>query len=68
MLVGLHGCERRFEEVDDAAERCADIAGIDSNEAVAGDIPVVIHRILHDHDLLQSVVFAGFVLLITGTV
>jgi hypothetical protein len=60
--------EGRFEEADNAAEESADIAGIYGNEAVAGNIPAVIDRILHDHDLLPSGAFAAVVLLTTGAV
>ena len=54
MLVGLLDRERRFEEADHAAED----AGLNGGVFVAGDTPVI-HRALHDQDLLQCGVFAA---------
>jgi len=51
---------RCFEEADHTAETGANIARIDSNEAVARDIAVAIHCILHGQKLLRC---GGFVVL-----
>ena len=48
MLIGLPDRECRFEEADHAAED----AGLNGGVFVAGDTPVI-HRALHDQDLLQ---------------
>ena len=48
MLIGLPDRECRFEKADHAAED----AGLNGGVFVAGDTPVI-HRALHDQDLLQ---------------
>ena len=59
MLIGLPDRECRFEKADHAAEEGGDLARIDGNETVAGNTQAIIHRILHDQDLLQCGVFAA---------
>jgi len=59
MFVGLPDRECCFEEADHAAEEGGDLARIDGNETVAGNIQAVIHRIVHDQDLLQCGAFAA---------
>ena len=59
MFIGLLDRQCRFEEDGHAAEESGNLAWIDGNETVAGNIKAVIYRILHDQDLLRCGVFAA---------